>query len=172
MPLAGHSQLLVFWLFQQSELWLRHSSAVMAIVSPVVTQADGGWWQTSSDWWQKYQKPYCIVYNTRGYFLFLCTVGFYFESGSIFPMQSAPWMSNHARCVFEVSAAVCSIWNLKKKIRLQNHTLRLRFLNDGLWVGDGGERVPFSFCRNHQRQSQIETLIQIVLPLSSLKRYC
>lgn len=57
-------------------------------------------------------------------------------------------MSNHARCVFEVSAAVRSIWNLKKKkLDFRINTLRLRFLSDGLRVGDGGERVSFSLLQ-------------------------
>lgn len=48
-------------------------------------------------------------------------------------------------------------FGIKKKIRLRNQTLTLRFLIDGLRVGDGGKNFIL-LLEKPSEQSQIETL--------------
>lgn len=52
--------------------------------------------------------------NTWDYCRFLCISRFYFKSVLIFSMQNPHGMSNHIRCVFEASTAVCEIQDFLK----------------------------------------------------------
>ena len=145
VSLAGYCWLPALWLFCKSRLWFQCS------YSKAMATAAGQWLKQMADC----DKPLLIANkntrsytalctNTWDYCRFLCISRFYFKSVLIFSMQNPHGMSNHIRCVFEASTAICEIQDCFKNQPSKQYSFPLnnilRVLTDCTWFLGGGRR--------------------------------
>lgn len=145
VSLAGDCWLPALWLFCKSRLWFQCS------YSKAMATAAGQWLKQMADCDKpllianKNNRSYtALCTNTWDYCRFLCISRFYFKSVLIFSMQNPHGMSNHIRCVFEASTAICEIQDFLKNQPSKQYSFPLnnilRVLTDCTWFLGGGRR--------------------------------
>lgn len=99
---------------------------------------------------------HCVQY-VRLFFASFVLLASILRTGQSFPCRAlTEWAVMPGVCLKRLLQFVQ--FGIKKKIRLRNQTLTLRFLIDGLRVGDGGKNFIL-LLEKPSEQSQIETLI-------------